>query len=131
MSLASDAAAKSAYTVTVPNSQSQRLVVSRFDWRDRTLSEEFAPGAGAGLTLRAKRSLDEFYVTGAAVEGGRLYALSAAFSTLLTIDLATHQVVAAHAIAGLDRPTGLAIKGDDLCIACANGRVVTVARPVS
>jgi len=130
MSLAFDPAGKSVYTVTVPNSKSRRLVVSRFDRRDLTLSEEFAPvlSAETGLKLRGKRSLDEFYVTGAAIEAGRLYALSAAFSTLLTIDLATHEVVAAHAVQGLERPTGIAIKGDSLCIACEGGRVLTVAK---
>jgi len=130
MSLAFDPAGKSVYTVTVPNSKSKRLVVSRFDRRDLTLSEEFAPvlGAQSGLKLRGKRSLDEFYVTGAAIEGGCLYALSAAFSTLLTIDLATHQVVAAHAIQGLERPTGIAIKGDSLYVACEYGRVLMVTK---
>lgn len=133
MSLAFDAAGKSLYTVTVPNSKSKSLVVSRFDAADRTLSEEFTPTlrAGAGPALAAKRSLDEFYVTGAAVEGGRLYAISAAFNTLLTIDLAAHEVVAAHSIAGIERPTGLAIKGDHLYIACADGRVVVTAKPIS
>ena len=133
MSLAFDAAGKSLYTVTVPNSKSKSLVVSRFDAADRTLSEEFTPTlrAGDGPALAAKRSLDEFYVTGAAVEGGRLYAISAAFNTLLTIDLAAHEVVAAHSIAGIERPTGLAIKGDHLYVACADGRVVVTAKPIS
>ena len=133
MSLAFDAAGRSVYTVTVPNSKSKRLVVSRFDRRDLTLSEEFMPGLKpeGEPGLRAKRSVDEFYVTGAAIENGRLYAISAAFSTLLTIDLATHEIVAAHAVSGLDHPTGIAIKGDQIYLACEDGRVVTVAKPVS
>jgi disulfide bond formation protein DsbB len=131
MSLAFDPASKSLYTVTVPNSKSKRLIVSRFDRRDMTLSEEFAPvlKPDAGLALRGQRSLDEFCVTGATIDNGRMYVVSAAFSTLLTIDLATHQVIAAHAIPALERPTGLAVKGDTLYIACENGRVVTVAKP--
>ena len=131
MSLAFDPAVKSVYAVTVPNSKSKRLTVSRFDRRDLTLSEEFVPVVkpDAGPTLRDKRSLDEFYVTGAAIEDGRMYAISAAFSTLLTIDLATHAIVAAHAIRGVEHPTGIAIKGEQLYIACDDGRIVTVPKP--
>ena len=43
MSAAFDPASKSIYTVTVPNTKVKRLVVSRFDRRDLTLSEEFVP----------------------------------------------------------------------------------------
>jgi disulfide bond formation protein DsbB len=131
MSLAFDPASRSLYTVTVPNSKSKGMVVSRFDRRDLTLSEEFTPvlKPGAGPVLAGKRSLDEYYVTAATIENGRMYALSAAFSTLLTIDLATRQVVAAYAIPGLDRPTGVAVKGDSFYIVCQDGRVVTVTKP--
>lgn len=132
MSLAFDAATNSLYTVTVPNSKVRRLIVSRFDRRDLTLSEEYPPRLApeSGLRLSGeKRSLDEYYVTGAAVADGRLYAISAAFATLLTIDLATHSVVAAHAIPGLERPTGLAIKGGDLYLVGEGGAVSVVRTP--
>ncbi len=132
MSLAFDPATKSIYTVTVPNARVKRLVISRFDRRDLTLSEEFTPALATESGLRLSgdtRSLDEYYVTGAAVDGGRLYAISAAYNTLLTIDLATHTVVAADAIPGLDRPVGLAIKGDDLYIVGENGALAVVPRP--
>jgi disulfide bond formation protein DsbB len=132
MSLASDAAAKSLYTVTVPNAMTKRLIVSRFDQGDRTLSEEFSPvlAPDVGLTLSdKKRSLNELYVTGATVAEGRLYVISAAYSTLVTIDLTTHTVVAAYAIPGLERPTGLAIKGGDFYIAGEDGAVAIVGKP--
>ena len=133
MSLAFDPATRSVYTLTVPNAKVKRLVVSRFDRRDLTLSEEFMPALApdSGLRLSGdKRSLDEYYVTGATVDAGRLYAISAAFNTLLTIDLATHNLVAAHAIPGLDRPVGLTIKGDDFYIVGEGGGLAVVARPV-
>jgi hypothetical protein len=38
-------------------------------------------------------------------------------------------VVAAHAVAGLARPSGLALKGGELWIAEADGRVRVVDRP--
>lgn len=131
MSAAYDAASNSVYTVTVPNNRVKRLVVSRFDRRDLTLSEEFAPSLSAesGLTLAPKRALDELTVTGATVVDGRLLALSAAYGTLLTIDLGKRQVVAAHAIPGLTRPTGIAIKGGDLYIVDDGGMLTVVARP--
>ncbi|MBZ5496357.1 MAG: disulfide bond formation protein B [Acidobacteriia bacterium] len=131
MSLAFDPATNSLYTVTVPNSKYKQLVVSRFDRRDLTLSEEFtltlAPESGLKFNGE-KRSLDELYVTGATIEGGRMHAISAAYSTLLTIDLAGHSVIAAHAISGLKRPAGLAIRGGDIYIAGAEGEVSVIAR---
>jgi disulfide bond formation protein DsbB len=132
MSAAFDQAARpqSLYTVTVPNSKSKGMVVSRFQAGDLTLSEEFAVTSATDEAFNAGRSFEEFYVTGAAIENGRMYALSAAYSTLLTIDLASHAVVAVHGIRGLDRPTGIAIKGDLFYIACEDGRIVTVAKPV-
>jgi disulfide bond formation protein DsbB len=132
MSLASDPASRSLYTVTVPNARVKRFVVSRFDRKDLTLSEEFMPvlAGDSGLAFSGgRRSLDEYYVTGLVAEQGRLYALSAAFSTLLVIDPAAHTIIAAYAIPGLDRPTGLAIKGPRFVIVDGNGSAVMVDRP--
>jgi len=131
MSAAFDPAGQSIYTISVPNAKVRRLVVSRFDRRDLTLSEEFTPAlaAGAGLSLGQKRTIAELYVTGAAVSDGRMYAISAAYRTLLTIDLATRAVVAAHAVPDITRPVGLAVKGDDIFIAGDDGRVAVVGRP--
>jgi disulfide bond formation protein DsbB len=132
MSLGYDAESDSLYTVSVPNRRHKTLVVSRFDRQDRQLREEFLPrlAADSGLALSAEgRSLDELYVTGIAVEGRRLYALSAAYGTLLVIDLDTAEVVAAYSVEGVDRPTGLAARGSELYVVAANGDVVVVERP--
>lgn len=131
MSAAFDPGTNAIYTITVPNTRVKRLVVSRFDRRDMTLSGEFVPAIApdSGLTLAGeKRSLDEYYVTGAAVADGRLYAISAAHGVLLTIDLASHAVVAAHQIAGLSRPVGLAIRGGEFYVADADGTIRVVDR---
>jgi disulfide bond formation protein DsbB len=130
MSAAYDSASNSVYTVTVPNNKVKRLIISRFDRNDMTLSEEFAPtlARDAGLTLAGKQTLNDFYVTGATIAGGKIYAISAAFNTLLTIDLQTHQVTSARAIASLERPVGIAAKGDELYILGESGRVWVVAR---
>ena len=68
-------------------------------------------------------------MTGAAIDGRRLYAISAAFSTLLTIDLDRHTVVAAHAVPGIAKPVGIAVKGGELYILGENGTVWVVGRP--
>jgi disulfide bond formation protein DsbB len=130
LSAAYDPAGKSVYTLTVPNNKVKRLVVSRFG-SDMTLSEEYAPSlaAASGLALKGKRTLDEYYVTGATITDGRLYAISAAFNTLLTIDLAQRAVVAAHAVPGVTRPVGIAVKGGELHILGENGTVWVVAKP--
>jgi disulfide bond formation protein DsbB len=134
LSLAFDPAGKSLYTVTVPNASTKRLVVSRFDRSDLTLSEEFSPrlAPDSGLQLSgARRSLNELYVTGATVAGGRLYAISAAYSTLIIIDPAARTMVAAYAIPGLERPSGLALKGNDLYIVGEGGTVWVVGKPAA
>jgi disulfide bond formation protein DsbB len=130
MSAAYDARTKSFFTVTVPNAKVKGFVVSRFG-ADYVLSEEFTPALAAesGLKLGAKRKIDELYVTGAACADGRLYALSAAYSTLLTIDVPSRAIVAAHAIPGLSRPVGLAVKGDELYIVGEDGSLTVTARP--
>ena len=130
MSAAYDPASNSVYTVTVPNNKVKRLVVSRFDRADMTLSEEFTPtlAADAGLTLAGKQTLNDFYVTGATIADGNMYAISAAFSTLLTIDLRAREVTAARAVPGVVRPVGLAARQDELHILGEDGRVWVVAR---
>jgi disulfide bond formation protein DsbB len=131
MSAAFDPATNSIMTVTVPNRTTKRMVVSRYDRADLTLAEEFVPTFDAAAPFAPQKDapgLERFYVTAAAVADRRLYALSAAHSTLLTIDLASHHVIAAQTIPGLDRPTGLAIKGNDFVIITAAGDVLTVPR---
>ncbi len=132
MSLAFDPMANALYTVTVPNSKFKRLVVSRFDRSDLVLSEEFSPMIAPGRGLRfsgERRSLDELFVTGASVADGRMYAISAAYGMLLIIDLNTHAVIAAYTVPGLDRPTGIAIKGSELYIVNEDAIVSMVGRP--
>ena len=129
LSLAFDADAHELITVSVPSPRHRRLVVSRFDAADFTLSSEFLPRVGPDLTLADERSLAEYVVTGAVVEDGLLYAVSAAYSTLLVIDLASKTVVGAHSIPGIEQPVGLASRGRELLIAQADGRVAVVARP--
>jgi disulfide bond formation protein DsbB len=125
LSAAFDPSTASIYTITVPNNKVKRLVVSRFDRRDLTLSEEYSPtlAPDAGLVPAAKRTLDEFFVTGAAITGRRLYAISAAFSTLLEIDLDRRAVVSARAVPGITRPVGVAIKDGEIYVLGEDGRV--------
>jgi disulfide bond formation protein DsbB len=131
LSAAYDPASNSIYTITVPNNIAKRMIVSRFDRKDFTLSEEFVPtlDKSAGLSLGADRSLGEYTISGATVVGGQLFAISASYGTLLTLDLATHRIMAAHTIGGLTRPVGIAAKGDDLYILGDDLSVTVVGRP--
>jgi disulfide bond formation protein DsbB len=119
MSAAFDPSTSSLFTVTVPNARTRRLVVSRFDTTDMQLSEEFLPVIARDLPFAPaddSRPLDELYITAAAIADGQLYALSAAHSTLLTIDFTFRAVVSAHVIDDLRQPTGLAIKDGEFYI---------------
>lgn len=129
-SAAYDPTTDALYTVSQPNPRNRRLVVSRFDRKDMTLSAEFVPSLAADVTLALgdKRALEEYVVTGAAIVNGTLCALSAAYSTVLEIDLATQRITGAWSVAGLDRPTGLAIKGGQFVIVNAAGSVWTAER---
>lgn len=69
MSAAFDPQQNAIYTVTVPNDRTRRLVVSRFDRGDMTLSEEYSPKVA--IALRQDASVDRLYVTGAAIANGR------------------------------------------------------------
>jgi disulfide bond formation protein DsbB len=130
LSLAFDPAAQELITVSVPNPRHHQLVVSRFAKRDMTLSSEFEPQLAAGLALAGpSRSPADYLVTGAAAAGGRLYAISAAYSTLLAIDLKTQTLQAAYAVPGLSRPVGLAVRGTQLLVAQADGRIAVLGLP--
>jgi disulfide bond formation protein DsbB len=132
LSAAYDADADEVVTVSVPSARHPRMVVSRFDRSDLMLSSEFLPSMGEGLALRGpERTLAEYVVTGATVEERVLYAVSAAYSTVLAIDLASRSVVAAYAVPGLEQPVGLTVRGGEWLIAQADGRVAVVEIPES
>lgn len=132
LSLAYDRQTDELITITVPSPRHQRLVVSRFAREDRQLSSEFEPRLASGLALSAPdRSLADYVVTGAAVADGTLYALSAAYSTLLVIDLRTKLVSEAYAVPDIEGPVGLAARGPELFAAQADGRIAVLRRPRS
>ena len=131
LALAFDPAARVLITVSAPNPRHHQLVVSQFARKDLTLSSEFEPQLTAGLTLRSPdRTPAEYVVTGAVVADGRLYAISAAYSTLLVVDLKDRTLQAAYAVPGLARPVGLAARFQQLLVAEADGRIAVLARPV-
>jgi hypothetical protein len=70
-------------------------------------------------------------VTGAVVVEGTLYAMSAAYSTLLVVDLDAKAVTGAFGVPGMEDPVGLAARGEELWIALADGRIAVVSRPPS
>jgi disulfide bond formation protein DsbB len=128
--LAFDPASDELITLSVPSARHRRLVVSRFSRGDLLLSAEFVPGLAEGVRVAAPdRSLADYVVTGATVADSLLYAVSAAYSTLLVLDLRERIVRAAYAVPGLREPTGLASRAGDLLIAEADGGVVVVERP--
>jgi len=127
LSLAYDREADELITVTVPSPRHRRLVVSRFAREDRLLASEFEPRLSADLAPSGPdRSLAEYAVTGAVAVDGVLYAVSAAYSTLLVIDLQAKLVRAAYAVPGIERPVGLAARGSHLLVAQADGKIAVI-----
>jgi hypothetical protein len=130
LSAAYDPDADELITVSVPSPRHQRMVISRFDRSDLMLSSEFLPRLAPGLAWAGPdRSLADYVVTGAAVADGLLYAVSAAYSTVLVVDLTARDVVAAYAVPGIEQPVGIALRGEEWLIAQADGRVAVVSHP--
>jgi disulfide bond formation protein DsbB len=130
MSVGYESGSDSFYTVTVPNRRYPALVISRFARDDLKLSEEYEPRLGAELTLAGEdRALDEYYVTGIAIDDARLYAVSAAYRTLLVLDLQRRELVAAYGLQGPERPTGLALRSDELYVVNAEGEALVFEKP--
>jgi disulfide bond formation protein DsbB len=130
LALAYDPAADELVTLSVPSPRHLRLVVSRFDRADFMLSSEFLPRLDPGLEPSGPgRGLAEYVITGAVVVDGLLYAMSAAYSTLLVIDLQSRSVSAAYAVPGITNPVGLAARGAQLLVAQADGRIAVLERP--
>lgn len=131
LSLAYDAAANEFVTVSIPSERHKRIVVSRFDRADMLLSSEFLPQVDSAFVPSGEgRGLAEYVVSGAVVVDGVLYGISASYSTLLAIDLATEKVLAMYAVPGIAKPVGLAARGGELWIAQEDGRIAVVSRPV-
>jgi len=130
LSLAYDRQADELITVSVPSPRQRRLVVSRFARADLVLASEFMPRLATNLVLGGRgRSLAEYVVTGAVAVDGKLYAFSAAYSTLLVIDLQSRAVTAAYAVPGIEHPAGLAARESTLLVAQADGRIAVVEVP--
>lgn len=124
---------KSFYTVTVPNRRYKRLIISRFDQAEIAAAEEYSPqlSAASGLTFSGSgRTLNEYYVTGIAIKNRLMYAISAAYHTLLVINLDKREVVAAYAVPGLSKPCGLAVKGDELYFLSKDNIISVADRPL-
>jgi len=131
LSLAFDPVARELITVSIPNPRHPQLVVSRFARRDFVLASEFEPTLGSGLAFGGPdRALAEYVVTGAAVADGGLYAVSAARSTLLVIDLEANEVSAAYTLPDITNPVGLAVRDSELLVAQADGRIGVIDRPM-
>jgi len=129
-SLAYDAEARELITVSVPSPRHQQMVVSRFDRSDFMLSSEFVPRLAPDLVLAAvDRRLAEYVVTGAVAVDRMLYAISAAHSTLLVMDLDEKIVTGAFGVPGIENPVGLAAREGELLIAQADQRIAVVSRP--
>ncbi len=132
MSVGYGSDADSFYTVTVPNRRYQALVISRFAREDLQLSEEYRPRLGSELSLASEnRSLDEYYVTGVAIDDEHMYAVSAAYRALLVFDLHRRELVAVHGLDGPERPIGLALRSDELYVVNADGELLVFEKPAS
>ncbi|PAF51401.1 disulfide bond formation protein DsbB [Helicobacter sp. 13S00401-1] len=86
------------YMMTVPNNLYKKLIVISTLDSDKGLAAEYTPTLGEGVSLKAKRSLGELYITAMAYKDGKLYAASKAYNTLILLDPKSGEIVKTYGI---------------------------------
>ena len=84
---------KYTYLITVPNNLYKNLYVIKQLNKDAGLAAEFEPTLGSDIKLKKSRSLGELYITAADVKGGKIYAASRNFNTIIVIDPESQEIV--------------------------------------
>ncbi len=84
---------QSTYMITVPSTRYKKLVVVEQLNSDKGLASEFIPAVAENVILKEKRDLGELYVTGLAINNGKLYAVSKNFNTIVVIDPIQKKIV--------------------------------------
>ena len=79
--------------ITVPNNLYKNLYVIKQLNKDAGLAAEFEPTLGSDIKLKKSRSLGELYITAADVKGGKIYAASRNFNTIIVIDPESQEIV--------------------------------------
>ena len=116
LSLAKDPDSRYAYMVTIPAKKAQNVVLLKFDTKDNTISEETILEFGKGLNLKDGAKVNQFYITGADIAGGKMLAISKNYNALLVIDLASKAISGAYTLPEVADASDIAIKGDKLYI---------------
>lgn len=106
-----DKEANSYFTLTVPNNKTKKLILSRFDANDRTLSQEDIVKVDSSLKVKEGRDLGEFYITAMDVVEDKIYALSRQYNSILVISKETNKVIDIYAFdENIKDPRGLTVK---------------------
>lgn len=116
LSLAKDPDSRYAYMVTIPAKKAPNVILLKFDTKDNQISEETILEFGKGLQLKEGAKVNNFYITGADISGGKMLAISKNYNALLVIDLASKAIVEAYTLPNVADASDIAIKGDKLYI---------------
>ena len=116
LSLAKDPDSRYAYMVTVPAKKAPNVVLLKFDTKDNTISEETILEFGKDLQLKDGAKVNQFYITGADIAGGKMFAISKNYNALLVIDLASKTISGAYTLPEVADANDIAIKDDKLYI---------------
>lgn len=116
LSLAKDPDSRYAYMVTVPAKKAPNVVLLKFDTKDNTISEETILEFGKDLQLKDGAKVNQFYITGADIAGGKMLAISKNYNALLVIDLASKTISGAYTLPEVADASDIAIKDDKLYI---------------
>lgn len=114
--LAFGADEKFMYIISVPNRVVKNVVVSKFPISEAKMSAEGYLKPSKDLKLKEKRNLKDYYVVGAVVDEGRILAYSREYSTLLSIDKNSFEVMDVYEMPLMKEPHSLAISEDSLFV---------------
>lgn len=116
LSLAKDPDSRYAYMVTVPAKKAPNVILLKYDTKDNTISEETILEFGKGLQLKDGAKVNNFYITGADIVGGKMLAISKNYNALLVIDLASKTITGAYTLPNVADASDIAINDDKLYI---------------
>ncbi len=114
LSIAADPQEGAFYFMTAPNNVTKKSILITVDATDLLPSSERVLKAAPTLKLKAERNLNDYYVTGMAKLGDKLYAYSRQYNTMLLVDAQSAEVVDAFAMPELSDAHSMTVVDDKL-----------------
>lgn len=114
LSIAANADEGEFYFMTAPNNVTKKTILVTVDANDLLPTAEKVLKPSKGLKLKADRNLNDYYVTGMAKVGDKLFAYSRQYNTMLIVNPRNAEVVDAYAMPELSDAHSMTVVDDKL-----------------